>query len=209
LDSLLCAGLGYVCQDSMLLGLFGCRRAFAVLQSEICGERFPTVPAARDKETRRVLRNVLKGRRVELRINSDMEQCLKLLQNHHGSRNWVNQDLADLWRWMAQRDQFVVFELWVDDELLAADFGHYYLSGRCFYVSTRCYSSAHRRYQPGFVLAALSTDYLRSAGVLVWDLGDFDGSAAMSYKRSLTPIQSRLTLDRVLRLVRCNYMGGS
>jgi hypothetical protein len=208
---ILTAGLGYVAQEDSILGLMGFRRAYLVL-GELCGETYPRDPrlTARTKDVNRVLRNVLRDRKVELRINSSFDESFALLSNHHGSRSWASGSLKELWRWMLHHDKLHVFELWVDEELVAADFGHFYAGGSAFYVCTRCYSESYRRIQPGFILAHKSVEYLSERNVRVWDLGDYDGSPQMSYKSSVSSITSRLVFLRVLvQCRRVNYMVGS
>ncbi|CAD7932095.1 unnamed protein product [Amoebophrya sp. A25] len=50
------------------------------------------------------------------------------------------------------------------------------------YVATRYSSSEYKKYQPGFLLAFLSHNFLRRQGFRYWDLGGANLSPMMSYK---------------------------
>ncbi|CAM9132169.1 unnamed protein product [Choristocarpus tenellus] len=90
---------------------------------------------------------------------------------------------------------FFCFELWLGEEMIAADFGN--AVGGSFYVATRFYDNKYRRLQPGFILALVETEVLRSAGFSIWDLGGIDQSPMMAYKKTLSQ-----TVERPLFLAR-------
>ena len=103
----------------------------------------------------------------------------------------MEQSLVELWRGMGQ--SFVVFELWKGDEIIAADFMHLDTRTRHCYVATRCYHAKFKALGAGFLLGLISLKLLQSNGFDIYDLGGFDSSPMMSYKKELTHIQDRCT----------------
>lgn len=138
----------------------------------------PPSLAKRRRDIPRVLRNKMPSAdaRLQLRLNWDFEQALRKLRSHHGDDCWVDEELEAVWRVMVATSppQLLVFELWLDDVLIAADFGHPTANGTSVYVATRFFESEHKALQPGFILALAECKVLRDCGFLLWDLGGFD-----------------------------------
>jgi len=136
---------------------------------------------SRSKDVKRVLRNFEKPLgKFSLRVNTDFDTFLAGLRAHH-TTSWVSDPLVDVWRAMVESGQLVIFELWYGSAgMIAADVGH--PANGSFYVATRWFNHEHKRYQPGFMLALLESEYLRKLGFAMIDYGGVDSSPMMSYK---------------------------
>eukprot|EP00121_Abeoforma_whisleri_P000547 Awhi_evm1s477 len=101
---------------------------------------------------------------LSLSVNTHLELACQKLNDHHHD-NWVGKDLMDLWNSMMKEGSFLVFELWLNNELVAADFGHIVGTGVSFYVCTRFFDSNFRKLQLGFILAYVVSYVLQKRGV--------------------------------------------
>lgn len=123
-----------------------------------------------------------------------LHQALRLLKEHH-RHSWVGRELEGLWKYMLDRGHLEVLELWVGDELVAADFGH--PVGNVFYVATRFYQRTEemRKLQPGFLLALVESKVLSDAGDHSCDI-----------RRSRDVFSEKDTLHQVITLVHSTKM---
>jgi hypothetical protein len=84
--------------------------------------------AKRLRELSRVLRAAKKQGcpAVSLRLNTSIDLAIAKLRAHHKDDCWVGAALAEVWKLMAKTEppQLMVFELWLGDEMIAADFTH-------------------------------------------------------------------------------------
>ena len=71
----------------------------------------------------------------------------------------VQATLRRVWADMLTRGTLIVFELWCNGTMVAADFGH--PVGASFYVATRWHDPALSKHQTGFVLALASARVLQ------------------------------------------------
>lgn len=188
LDTLLHAGVGYVGSNGSLLGLYGTQQASITLGPILVDKRLHK----RRKELERVLKNVVGPMgTLQVRMNSSLDRVLTLLRLHHPS-SWVDDAIESLWRHLFNENQLIIFELWLNDTLIAADIGHVVANGASFYVATRCYDAHYRKCQPGFLLAFVELFLLWNVyHIGQWNLGDYDSNPQMAYKASVAHIQSR------------------
>ena len=88
----------------------------------------PPHSAKRLRELSRVLRAAAKQGQpaISLRLNTDIDQAVAKLRVHHKDDCWVGPGLAEVWKVMARTSppQLMVFELWLGEEMIAADFTH-------------------------------------------------------------------------------------
>jgi len=218
ITSLLNAGFSYVVsQSSKLVGLLPCTRSMLLLSSlhldsnaqsskPTYTPRLPGVLKKRIRDMPRLFRNKIK-KVLSLRLNTDMDQSLAMLRQHHGTDCWVGYELEQVWRRMAATSppMLMVFELWYGEELIAADFSHPTAGGRSVYVATRFFSrrEMYKTMQPGFILALVLCRFLRDRGCCIWDLGGVDLCPLMRYKRDLTGLPfNRVEALRIFRLAR-------
>lgn len=137
---------------------------------------------------------------LKLVITHGSPEAFRLLQEHH-SNNWVEEELLHVWRQMGK--QFIVFELWKGEELVAADFAH--TVGTHCYVATRCHHPKEKRLGAGFILGLVSMKVLQQHGFKLYDLGGFDSSPMMSYKQEMTNSYDRLAfLSLLVATQQCN-----
>ena len=105
--------------------------------------------------------------------------------------------------------QLLIFELWFNDVLIAADFTHPCCHGLSVYVATRFYDRetvSLKHLQPGFLLALAETKQLRDYGVHLWDLGGVNTCPLMMYKYDLTGIPlSRPQFLSIFKNIRNQY----
>jgi len=85
---------------------------------------------------------------------------------------------------MFAQNELIIVELWKDDIMIAADFGH--PTGNSVYFATRWYDRSYGKYGPGFALLMLSAKYFERLGYRLFDLGGTDGSVMMSYKKDIS-----------------------
>lgn len=90
---------------------------------------------------------------------------------------------------MFARNELIIVELWKDDLMIAADFGH--PTGNSVYFATRWYNRSYGKYCPGFAILLLSAKYFEGLGYRLFDLGGTDGSVMMSYKKHISFIFTR------------------
>lgn len=187
IQSALNSGIAYVSSDGGLIGLMSSKSASLDLSKPICSKAI----WKRVKDAKRIIRNVLKGRNVSLRINTDFDLVIEKLKAHHDT-SWVDDKLLTVWKHMWDHNQLIVFELWLDDTLIAADIGHPVAGGASFYVATRFFDAEYRKFQPGFLLAFSEVFALKNIfGVGMWDLGGYDGNPQMAYKALVSDILDR------------------
>lgn len=206
ITSLLEAGFTYVCSASgKIMSMFpversvlclGCDAPPGTLATHIPDPSPPRQLVKRIKDMPRLFRNQKLHRlpKLSLRVNTNFDLAIALLRAHHGDDCWIGRDLEVVWRHMASTDppQLVVFELWLgEEEMIAADFGHFCAGGHSFYVATRFFNREHpnqkvRQMQPGFILGLSECHLLRSLGCLQWDLGGVNLCPLMRYKIDLT-----------------------
>jgi len=81
------------------------------------------------------------GARLSLRVNTNFKLAVENLRAHH-KQAWVGHELEVIWKYMHERRQMIIFELWLIEgandskmEMIAADVGH--PVGHNFYVATR------------------------------------------------------------------------
>ena len=204
IGSLLNSGLGYVTsKTNKLMGLLPINRSMVILKGEMFESShgvpielrcLPNSLLKRSKDMPRIFRNKVK-RQLSLRLNSDIATALLLLKSHHGDDCWVSSDLEQVW-WLMSRanpPMLMVFELWYGDQMIAADFCHPVNGGKSVYVATRFFdrSPEIKLLQPGFLLALVECQYLKSIGCHIWDLGGVNLCPLMRYKYDLAgqPIQ--------------------
>jgi hypothetical protein len=195
-------GLGYVSQEGSMISLFGTTRAFVRLKPEKGRENIHDRKlSSRIKDSARVLRNVLSrtNGKLSLRLNTNFDLAVDLLRKHHGKQSWVDDNLALVWKEMVATQRMHIFEL------CAADFGHFGVGRRYFYIATRYYSESHRKLQPGFILAFAEAKFLQQNGVVLWDFGDFDLNPQMAYKSSISQLTSRVYFWKQLKELRIVY----
>jgi hypothetical protein len=88
----------------------------------------PPHSAKRLRELSRVLRAAKKqgAAALSLRLNTDIGMAIDKLRAHHKDDCWVGEQLAEVWKLMARTTppQLMVFELWLGEEMIAADFTH-------------------------------------------------------------------------------------
>jgi hypothetical protein len=88
----------------------------------------PPHSAKRLRELSRVLRAAKKQSlaALSLRLNTDIDLAIAKLRAHHKDDCWVGPELAEVWRMMTKTSppQLMVFELWLGEEMIAADFTH-------------------------------------------------------------------------------------
>ena len=119
----------------------------------------PPHSAKRLRELSRVLRAAKKqgSAAISLRLNTNIDLAIAKLRAHHKDDCWVGPQLAEVWKLMAKTTppQLMVFELWLGDDMIAADFAHPIWTGfgRSVYVATRFFDrEAHGKLQPGFLV---------------------------------------------------------
>lgn len=179
-------GLTYVISSNAMLALNGVYRAFVDLRENVSKNI-----QKRKKDVCRVLRNVVPKHGVlSLRINTDFITSIEKLRNHH-TPCWITDELVSTWENMYSKKLFIIFELWLDERLIAADFGHPVAQKRSFYVATRYYDVTCKKIQPGFLLSFLEMKFLSNLGFYLWDLGDFDRNPQMQYKSDISCIRER------------------
>ena len=88
-------------------------------------------------------------------------------------------------------ENFVVFELWKGDVLIAADFAH--PVGTHCYVATRCHHPEYKGLGSGFILALVTMKLLQASGFRVYDFGGFDSSPGMGYKQEIAVLYDRVS----------------
>lgn len=199
IQDLLDAGLEYVVAgDGKLLAMMHIHRSVLVLRQlegtngSATSSILPISLSKRRKDMSRVFRNKLSPEdKLSLKVNSNFDLALLSLRDHHGDDCWIDAHLENVWRAMfeATPPQLIVFELWYNDELIAADFGHSCAGGKSFYVATRFFSrhnEKHKLLQPGFLLALAETKALKDRGYFLWDLGGVNRCPLMQYKYDLT-----------------------
>ena len=88
----------------------------------------PPHSAKRLRELSRVLRAAKKQgcATLSLRLNTDIDMAIDKLRAHHKDDCWVGAQLAEVWKMMTRTTppQLMVFELWLGQEMIAADFTH-------------------------------------------------------------------------------------
>ena len=88
----------------------------------------PPHSAKRLRELARVLRSAQKqgSAAISLRLNTNIELATAKLRAHHKDDCWVGPALEETWKLMAKTSppQLMVFELWLGEEMIAADFTH-------------------------------------------------------------------------------------
>lgn len=174
----------------------------------------PTKILKRCKDLKRSLRNHSNSSklRISLRLNTNFDLALEKLRAHHGDDCWVGPSLEKVWRLMIETKplKLMIFELWVGDNLVAADFGHPAMSGKTFYVATRFFDRSilsSKQIQPGFLLAFAECKVLRDHGCMYWDLGGVDLNPRMRYKLEVAgePKQRPIALELLFRARQCSY----
>jgi Leu/Phe-tRNA-protein transferase len=190
---LVACGLGYAGSGSggALVGLHGHSRACIFLtETPIVHNRL----SSRRKDCCRQIRKVARERpssRLSLRVNScPLHEAVCRLREHHSESNWVDAHMEAAWSVLLEQGRFVVYELWEDDQLLAADFCHL-VPGGSVYVATRYSDRGKGALSPGFLLALLEAKHLQSAGYAIWDLGQTDSNPMMSYKEVVAHVMPR------------------
>ena len=160
----------------------------------------------RMKETSRILRNKMPlNSYFRLTVNTSIPLAISKLREHHGDDCWIGDECASVWTYMATLDppQFLVFEQWFNDIMVAADFGHPTANGRSIYIATRFFDRdpPYRLMAPGFILALAECCLLKKYGCYLWDLGGFDSCPLMQYKKSLTgnPLSRPVALQEFRR----------
>jgi hypothetical protein len=196
-------GMGYVAQDGGRL-VFLNDQNIAFLPLDAVPRARPVVHRARD--VARVLRKMRKdlglgvgGKTLSLRVNWDFDAVIGSLNSHHES-SWVTEELAGVWRAMHRAGTMLTLELYLGDELVAADIAH--PVARAVYIATRYSSRAHKQWQPGFILALVSAQVLKQAGFLLWSLGGVDQSALMAYKHEIAVTEPGAAFCARFRAVR-------
>eukprot|EP00607_Mallomonas_marina_P001280 CAMPEP_0182435452 /NCGR_PEP_ID=MMETSP1167-20130531/75862_1 /TAXON_ID=2988 /ORGANISM="Mallomonas Sp, Strain CCMP3275" /LENGTH=247 /DNA_ID=CAMNT_0024626523 /DNA_START=281 /DNA_END=1021 /DNA_ORIENTATION=+ len=186
-----------------------------ITEENIPNEFYPYEVRKRRRDLARIFRNLKKKGYppVSLRVNTAFDYALTRLREHHGNDCWVGPELERVWRYMITTTppQLLIFELWLGDILVAADFGHPVAGGRSFYVATRFFdrqSNEIKILQPGFLLAFSECKVLRDIGCYQWDLGGVDLCPLMRYKIDLTgqPIERPQALTNFLK---CRQLGPS
>ncbi len=190
---LVACGLGYAGSGSggALVGLHGHSRACLFLsEAPIVHNRL----SSRRKDCCRQIRKVARERpnsRLSLRVNSSsLHEAVLKLREHHSESNWVDSHMEAAWQVLLEQGRFVVYELWEDEHLLAADFCHL-VPGGSVYVATRYSDRQKGALSPGFLLALLETRHLQAAGYAIWDLGQTDSNPMMSYKEVVAHVMPR------------------
>jgi hypothetical protein len=88
----------------------------------------PPHSAKRLRELSRVLRAAQRqgGAEISLRLNTNIELAIAKLRAHHKDDCWVGPMLEEVWKLMTKTSppQLMVFELWLGEEMVAADFTH-------------------------------------------------------------------------------------
>ena len=153
-------GMAYVSSPSdTLMATLNLRRSVLPLDAAVA----PPHSAKRLRELSRVLRAAKKqgSAAISLRLNTNIELAIAKLRAHHKDDCWVGPQLEAVWKLMARTSppQLMVFELWLGEEMIAADFTHpiWTSFGRSVYVATRFFDrEAHNKLQPGFMVSAPS-----------------------------------------------------
>jgi len=127
---------------------------------------------------------------LSLRLNTNFDKAIELLRAHHGSECWVDDNCEAVWRLQSKTNppKLFIFELYLGENMVAADFGHLTTSGTSFYVATRAYDSNNndsKQLQCGFLLALAQCEFLRKNGCHYWDLGGVDLTPLYAYKWDL------------------------
>jgi len=157
--------------------------------------------SSRRKDVAKILRKFQrdKGGKISLRITTDFDMAVDKLCAHHKDQNWVTPEVRGTWKYLAGSGKFFIFELWHDEKMIAADFGHV-VRGGSFYVATRFFDESAKKLSPGFLLALVETRLLRDAfDIKLWDLGSTDSNPQMAYKAVISNIFSRVAHMHLFR----------
>jgi hypothetical protein len=102
----------------------------------------PPHSAKRLRELTRVLKK--ESTALSLRLNTNIGLAVAKLRAHHKDDCWVGPALEEVWKLMAMTSppQLMVFELWLGEEMIAADFTHPTCTsfGSSVFVAVRLYS---------------------------------------------------------------------
>lgn len=189
---LLDSGFSYVCTSGgKLMAMLPMKRSVLNLSLP----NFPKKITKKLKSLPRMFRNRIIHNLPELslKLNTNFDLSLSKLRDHHGDDCWVGSELESVWKVMYENQppQLMVFELWLGDELIAADFGHPTSNFKSYYVATRFFDRNNsnpqvRQLNPGFMNSFASIHYLKELGVKLWDMGSIDLCPLMQYKLDLT-----------------------
>jgi len=119
-------------------------------------------------DARRIIRNIPPARECSFRINTDFEACVEGFRKHV-HRSWIEPNVVELLRELLRRKELTVFELWHNDQMIAADVGH--ANKGCMYISSRWHDSSYSAIGPGFLLALAQQKLLRDHRYTLWDVG--------------------------------------
>jgi hypothetical protein len=140
---------------------------------------------------------VTSSNKLTFSINTNFSYCVQKLREYHGDDCWIGETLEKVWYEMMNKKEgeketptFLIFELWFNNDLIAADFGHLLHGGKYIYIATRftnrSSSELYKTIPSGFLLAILACQYLYENGCVLWDLGGVNYCPLMRYKYDLT-----------------------